>query len=62
MTFIVWRDGVMPQGRPKNYCSTEIVFPPADLGAMVARRWRSSTPIKKLEIDKLEISCKYARD
>lgn len=44
--YVVWRDGVVPQGRPKKDFSAEIVLPEADPGALVAHRWRRSLCVR----------------
>jgi hypothetical protein len=38
--YVIWRDAVVPIGRPLKDCSTEIVLPPNDPGHLTAHRWR----------------------
>jgi len=44
--YVVWRDSVMPIGRPKKDFRSEIVLPAADPGDVTAHRWRQRLCIK----------------
>jgi hypothetical protein len=36
----VWRDGVVPRGRPKKISGLKSLLPAADPGDVIAHRWR----------------------
>jgi hypothetical protein len=64
--YVCWRDSTVVQGRPKKNFSSEIVFPEADPGAVIAHRWRKRFCLKGepgtiIDQDKLQLALEGER-